>query len=489
MRDHSPITIEEFNGLWKRGDADSCPPDHFPAANNLQFIQGGFRTRDGIDPYLPYANIVRTYTFTQESGQSILSLDAAGNIFDSGSPTPFVPILSIPGMLDFDFVSIAGRAYLTPSDGEKGLENEFVYVYQGDGSSARKAAGSGPSGSLSLANSATAGNVEAGYHVFAAVYETDTGFLTNINTPIAILAPGGKKVDISSIPVSPDSFVTKVHIVATKAISATFYDGNVNGYEFFFIPGAEVVNGVTTLAVSFFDSELLDSADDLQDLFTEIPAGVGVNTYHGRLLVWATFTDISLVLVSNVGEPEAINQISGLLIFPLDGKPITRAQEFRDILYVFKQTRTNAWTDNGDDPSAWPMTVLDQGIGSCQHGVAAVLDSGGVNVDYLVICDYAGVMLFNGSYVRPEFSFKIRDFWLALERDDFGRIQVLNDVIQQFLYIVLPDGSILFADYSNGLDPEKVRWCPWTIDVEVTSVTLINTSTLVIGGRRALVTI
>lgn len=486
MRDHSPIVIEEFNGLYRRGDTDSCPPDHFPDCENVQYIQGGFRTRDGIDPYLPYANILRIYTFTQETGQSILSLDAAGNIFDSGAPDPFVPILTVIGMTDFDLLSFAGRAYLTPTNGRTGLENEFVYVYQGDGSPARKAAGFGPSGSLTLANSGTTGNVEAGYHVFAAVYETDTGFLTNINTPIAIQAPGGKKVDISNIPVSTDPAVTKVHILATKAIAPTFYNGDVNGYEFFKIPDAVVDNGVTTLSVSFFDAELLESADSLQDLFSEIPAGVGLNSYHNRLLVWATFDNISVCYVSDAGEPEAINQISGLLIFPLDGRPITRMQEFRDVLYGFKQTRCNAWTDNGDDPSSWPLTILDQGIGCSLHGCAAVLDSGGVNVDYLIITDFSGIMLFNGSFIRPELSYKIQDYWLALDRDEFHKIQVLNDCILQRLYIVQPDGRILFADYANGLDAKTIRFAPWRADLEVTAITLINTSTLVIGARREL---
>jgi hypothetical protein len=46
MRDHEPIVLEEFNGLWKRGDPESCPIDHFPDGENFQSIESGFETRD-----------------------------------------------------------------------------------------------------------------------------------------------------------------------------------------------------------------------------------------------------------------------------------------------------------------------------------------------------------------------------------------------------------------------------------------------------------
>ena len=487
MRDHKPIVIEEFNGFWKRGDADSTPLDHFSNCDNIQFIQSGFKTRDGVDTYLAYSNVLRIYTFIQETGQSLLVLTEGGSIYDTGSPTPSVPILIVSGMTDFGYVSISGRAYLTPSDGGVGLENEFVYVYAGDGTPARKAAGVAPvdaDGALAAANSATAGFVEAGVHIFGVVYETDTGFLTSIgpDTLAVLTVPGSKKVDLTNIPVSPNSYVTKVHIVATKAISTTFYTGNPDGYQFFFVPGAVVNNGITTLTVSFFDADLLADASHLQDLFEEIPAQVGLGTYHGRMIGWASFEDISVVRVSFPGEPEAISQIDGLLIVPLDGTPLTNAQEFRDVLYVYKQIRTFAYSDNGDVPSSWLITILDQGIGASVHGVGTVLDSGGVNVDFLIIVDYSGIMLFNGAYIRPELSWKIKDYWLAIDRDKFKDIQIINDSITQIIYITLPDFHMLIGDYSNGLDPKNIRWTKWTFDFRVKTITLIETNTLIIGS-------
>ena len=136
MRDHNPLILEEFNGLFIRGDFDSVPADHFADCDNVQFIQGGFRTRDGLDTYfannLGIYDVIRMYTFVQESGQSVLILDKYGDIYDVQGSTVLGPILSIPTMTDFGFVSMNGRAYLTPCNGVTGLQNEFIYVYEGD---------------------------------------------------------------------------------------------------------------------------------------------------------------------------------------------------------------------------------------------------------------------------------------------------------------------------------------------------------------------
>src|SRR5712691_9067379 len=107
MRGHSELVIEQFNGLWARGDADSTPPDHFSECNNIQFIQGGFETRNGLDKYLSgnfgLNSIVRMYTFVQETGESLLVLDIYGNIYDVQGTTVLGPILTIAGMTDFAF--------------------------------------------------------------------------------------------------------------------------------------------------------------------------------------------------------------------------------------------------------------------------------------------------------------------------------------------------------------------------------------------------
>ena len=528
MRDHEPIVIEEFNGLWKRGDAESCPLDHFSDCENIQFIYSGFETRDGVDVLYVgpnsdqlIANVARIYTYVRyDNEQRLLVLDTLGNVYDAGQLNPTNPILTIPEMTDFAFVSVGGRAYISPHNGVTGLPDEFLYVYLGDGNPARKAAGKGPVGNtgFAAASSATTGKVEQGYHIFAVVYETDTGFLTRLG-PIEDsvdyddpevekdnffaelnVTVDDKKVSLSGIPVSPNAFVKFRHIVATKAIDPAFYDKNREGYQFFFIPEGKIENNTdTTFEVDFFDQDLLDDASHLLDLFSEIPAFVGLNTYHGRLVGVAEYGAPSQIVeddesslastarVSYPGEPEAIDQVSGLIIAPLDGNELTNAQEFRDVLYLFKKTRTYAYSDNGDDPSSWPLTIIDQGIGASVHGIATVLDSGGVNIEYLIIIDYSGVMTFNGIFQRPELSWKIRDFWFDLDRSAFKVIQCINDSVNQMFYCTLTNYRLLVGDYKNAFDPEKIRWAVWRFDFQVDTITIFNTETLVLGSRAPLI--
>lgn len=494
MRNHDPIVIEEFNGLWARGGTDSTPLDHWSDCNNVDFIESGFKTRDGInvrEPGIP--NVLKVYNYPKISSESLLILDTSGNIFDSAYPS--TPILTISGMLDFGLAFFAGRAYISPSTTVHGMAGEFLYVYLGDGTVARKAGGAPPTnaeGALNTINAGAAGNVEPGYHIFGAVYETDTGFLTQIgpDTLVALLAPGPNKVDISAIPVSASPYVTKVHIVATRAIEPTIYNGDTRGYEFFFIPGAFVTNGTTTLTVNFFDSELLDDASHLLDLYSEIPAGVGLTEYHGRLLLYTLEPNVAqnTILVSYPGEPEAFDQITGLIELEGDNQPITICRELRDVLYIFKYVKTFAINDNGDVPSSWNVIILDQGIGASLHGIASVLDTTGQNVDFLMVTNYAGMYLFNGTYTFPELSFKIADLWSSLlegtqQFGNFQRTEIYNDSILKRIYFITPDLNLMImADYQHGLDNKNIRWTKWTFDIQLNSICLTDFNTLIIGA-------
>ena len=498
MRDHNPVVIEEFNGLWVRGDPETVPLDHFSQAINVQYIESGFRTRDGIEPYqtaTAIGNVVRIYNYVLPTGDSILTLDSNGDIYHTISPTvTYGPILSIPAMTDFGFIAVAGRAYITPynstinsigQSAEIGLEDEFLYVYRGDGVAARKAGGA-PSVSATplVAVPGVAGFSDLGFHIFAIVFETNTGYLTAPGPLTFATATSVSEVQgytISSIPVSPDTFVTKRHIVASKKVLG--YNGDQDGYQLFFVPDGNIDDNTTTSKViSFYDIDLLEDASHLIDNFSEIPAGVALATYNGRMILTTEFDNISLVRVSAPGEPEAFDQVDGLIIIPLDGNPVTNAQEFRDVLYIYKKTRTYACVDNEDIPSTWIPEPVDQGIGAPVHGISQVLDSGGVNVEYLVIADFSGIMLFNGAYTRPELSWKIATFWLEIDHFEFRKIQMVNDTINQIIYLTLPDSSILSGDYSNGINPKAIKWAIWNFDIEATTIALINVNRLIIGS-------
>ena len=503
MRDHEPITLKEFNGLWDRGEVDEVPLDHFQDCENIRFVgDGAVATRYGIDKHqnvaVPLGNVVRTYNYIISSGSTLIVLTYDGtdgkiyHVVDS--TTVHGPLLTIAGMEDFGFAQYAGRAYITPfktfTQGalniEKGLQSQFLYVYLGDGTAARKAAGATPAGTLTVGDGA-AGFTDAGFHLFGVVGETDTGFLSS---PVAFAShttSAALSVSFSTVPTFSGAQWTKRHIVATKII--VDYNGNTTGYTYYFIPGATINDNVaTTLAnQSFFDADLLEDASHLLDNFSEIPAGVGIGFYHNRLCLYTTFNDISIVLVSAPGEPEAISQIDGLIVVPLDGNPITNLQEMRDVMYVFKRVRTVSYSDNDDVPSSWQMTSIDSALGTSVHGIATVIDSGSSSVDFLIVASYKGIILFNGTYVLPELSWKIINFWQSQDRDFYRRIQMLNDPIGQILYCCLPDRRLLIGDYAKGMNPKNIRWTPLRFDVKINTIALVNIDELIFGAEGRLV--
>ena len=500
MREHEPIRFDSFNGLYNRGVLIDTPMDHFSDCNNLKFIgDNSFGTRDGVGLWqnlpAPLSSILRMYNYPTTDKNTLLVLISGGAIYHIvDSTTVFGPILTIPTMTDFGFTPYAGRAYITPFttelvsglNRERGLTGEFMYVYKGDGTSARKAAGAKPTVAATVANGA-AGFTDAGIHIFGYVFETDTGYLSAPGGLVAFTTGALLSLNFSTINASPLAWVTKRHLVASKVINT--YNGDVNGYQLFFIPNGTIADNVTTIknGVSFYDQELFLDASHLSDNFADIPAGVGLTTYHNRLVTYCDYNNISLAYASAVGEPEAINQVDGVLLFPPDGNPITNASELRDVLYFFKRGRTGSFIDNGDIPSLWPYSGVDPSMGCGVHGIATVLDSGTSSIDYLLVASFKGITMFNGRYILPELTWKIQTLWLSQNfKTKFRIIQLVNDSVNQLIYAVLTDRSVLYGNYANGFDPKNIRWCPWTFDagpiqIYVNTLALVNVNQLVFG--------
>lgn len=502
LRDHEGVIISDFNGLWQRGDTDNTPMDHFTDCENIKFVgNNAIKNRDGIGisqtVSVPLENVKRIYNYPTMTGNTLIVLtydddQGEGNIYHVvNATTVFGPLLTIDDMTDFAFVPYAGRAYISPFTTfnvgglniEKGLEDEFLYVYAGDGTAARKAAGNpmSPDGSLTIANGAV-GHTDAGLHIFGFVRETISGALSAPGQLEAFTTVAAASVSFGNVQATGSPIIARRHLVATKVIPS--YNGDLRGYQFFFVPNA-TINDDTSLAlnnISFFDADLLDDASHLIDNYAEIPAGATLTLYHNRLVLTTTFDDISLGLVSYPGEPEAISMIDGLFVFPPDGNPITNAQELRDVLYVFKRSRTVSFTDNNDVPSSWPLVYVDNALGTCVHGIATVLDSGSSSVDYLIICTYQGITMFNGRYIVPELSWKVEAYWKALDRNDFRFIQIINAPIQKEIYTVLPTRQLLVGNYGNGMDPKKIRWSPWTFLPGVNTVAIFNIDEVILGS-------
>jgi hypothetical protein len=560
-RDHQPIVLDKFNGLWNRNDPDETPLDHFQDCENIKFVGvSSFATRDGINitqsVSLPISNVKRIYNFPCALGNTLIALsivNGVGSIYHViNATTTYGPLLSIYGMEDFAFIPYAGRAYISPIktyvigslNVEKGLDSDFVYVYKGDGTAARKAAGDPLIGQISISNG-NPGHTDAGLHIFGFVGETDTGYLTPPGALNSFTTVAGSSVSFGNVPQGrivtnsvgqyiPGGFplgfdefddvpllvndpnllqlqetvvteeddatpltsypfaifsnvgspyIVKRHLVASKVI--TGFNGDLTGYTLYFVPDAIIPNNTDLFLnnISFYDQDLLDDASHLFDNRSSIPAVASLSLFHNRLVACCTSVDISLGMISHIGEPEAISAIDGLIVVPPDGNPITNGQELRDILYIFKRAKTVAFIDNGGEPATWPEVLVDNALGTPIHGISTVLDSGASTVDFLIVATYQGISLFNGRYITPELSWKIEGYWRALSRSEFRKIQIINAPIQKEIYIILPTGKLLVGNYGNGLDPMKIRWAPWSFAMGVNSIAVWNIDEILIGAN------
>lgn len=362
-----------------------------------------------------------------------------------------------------------------------GLNGEFLYVYDGDGTNARKAAGIGLTGTLSIASGA-AGHTDAGNHVFGFVSESKSGYLAPPGALKVFNTLATNSVSFGNVPVG-NSTVVKRHLVASKKITGSV-STNLSSYDLFFVPNATINNNTDLFLnnISFFDADLLDDASHLIDNFTSIPAGSFLTLYRGRLVLGCVYTDINLVLVSAEGEPEAISQVSGLLATQPNGFPVSNAAEFRDTLYVFRPNSTMSFTDNGDDPSSWKLVEIDAALGTQCHGISQFLNSSTQNIDFLIIATYQGISLFTGTYQTPELSWDIESLWRSLDRTNFGRIQIANNIVKKRIYIILPDRSLLVGFFQGGLDPKLIQWEQWTFAQPVNTIAVTTIDTDIIGS-------
>lgn len=485
LRDHDPITLSNFSGIFDRGEDDVCPPDYFLDALNVVFKEGSVETRFGTSLSVSLNNIRRAKSYKRPGeADRLLLLDGSGNLWDSTNLV--TPILTIVAMTDFGMVSLYGRAYITPHNGVRGLPGQSVYVYEGSGA-ARIAAGGIPSGATMVAaDNPAAGSVEAGGHLFAVAFETSTGYITRPGPEVYTLytAPGGKKVDLSGVLVGPAGTIRR-HILASKILPVS-YNGDQSSIELFFVPNGTIGDNVTTIiTLNFFDADLSDSADYLADELTSIPAGVGIGVYGSRMVVCGPDDDESRVWVSKAGYPESFDAVEGFLrAFPGDaGGGVKNVIEYRSRLYLVKSLRTYATEDTGDNAAFWSVTAVDQSVGSECHGVMRVLDIPGSALDVFAVADRSGLLLYNGTFSGGNLTWSIDDIWERVNKNAFNQIEVAMDPVRSLIYVAVPldaavrNSHVLVGDFQEGLGPDTIRWVIWSFPKAPTTI-VVDTNTV-----------
>lgn len=466
IQDHQLLSIDKFLGLYGIDDyTDSVPPYFFiDELNNISYGDE-LRSRDGFDISIPSGPIIQHAVYRRQGEAArIIALMPSGNLWDLTTSTL---ILSIPEMTGFAINFYNNRAFISPHNGEFGLPGQFVYVYSGTGT-ARRAAGTKPSAGFTTTISNTTGVIEAGTHIFAWAFETDSGFVTAPSDEVTLVFDGTKAVDFSNIPIGPSGVVAR-RLVASRAIQD--YNGNPLAYEMFFVPGGRISNNTVTIlnGVDFYDVDLQLSADYLYDQLENIPASVFIITYGRRLCYGGTNEDKNIVWISNPLEPESIHSSAGFIPFdPFETEGVKDGTEFRDSLFICKRDKTYTIRDNGAEPSTWghPIT-LDSAIGCDVNGIARYYNSTGSRIEYFTVTSPSGLFKFNGIYEEVPLSRNIKNWWERFDLRKLNKFVTLIDQKKMLIYILVAidetdkTNAIIVGNFENGFSWDRIRWHFW----------------------------
>src|SRR6187455_3050729 len=83
MRDHEPVVIDDFKGLFQKGDPEETPQDYFADCENIQYVGvGSFKTRPGVARHqnvaVPLGNVVRIYNYITQDKNTLIVLTYDG---------------------------------------------------------------------------------------------------------------------------------------------------------------------------------------------------------------------------------------------------------------------------------------------------------------------------------------------------------------------------------------------------------------------------
>lgn len=488
MLEDEKIVIEDFGGLYSRGMDDTIPPGHFKVCHNAAFNERQIASRFGTKRSFTFSfRPTKLFLGVIGGTRFFLILDDQGLIHRDAGPAIGVVVHLAGTQTDFSALNLYNRIYLSPNLGDyigTGFYNNLLQVYTGTGN-VRNAGGIAPATSFTSLTDGIAGVVTAGVHKFAVSFVTDTGFITPPSPLASYTAPGSKKVDLTGIPLGPAECVGR-RILCTKA----------NELELFFVPGTGIINDNTSTIVTldFADTDLVASADYLNDIYDVIPAGMQLVNYKGRLIIVG---GAGTVLVSNVRDPETFHKVTGFLAIPTEVSvlnPPVSGWVLRDTLYISKFPGVYAVQDSGDlSPNNWPVSVVDESIGCYPNGIGSYTSeySGRSTSDHDIILTQQGICLFDGVFRRPAMTWKIEDFWSKVVQEDtnnilginfnFWRFTLTHDVVLKKFYVNCATATynplygwwvVLHGDYSKGWEFNNIKWSIWEFPFYASAVVM-----------------
>ncbi len=498
-KDSTPVELGPWRGLYRRGD--------MPPANYMHTCSDVMFRGDIVYPRPTFEEIrsiglkpLRAYPFklsTNPIGSRWLMLlerpAMTPQVFDVtvGGPSTLVYTLGSVLSIDMSILVAYDRAYLTFHDRIRASQFEPVIVWDPALMAAgRPMAGPKPTGTFTVASSATNGNVEAGQHIYAVANEYNTGHVTPPNLYVSLTSPGGKCVDLSVIPLGPTDVVAR-WILMSRVVNNP--DPNLANIKLFF--GFRVPDNTTTTlsgtnAINLYDSQLISDADYLKDLYETVSSGLAIGMFSNRLILGNVFVpagtnpqlpilppkaEHSLLLGSKPGLLESISKVDGFRqVTKSEGGGIKHVSEVNGILYARKSFMTFALQDNGAEFNKWPINQLDIANGTEFMGVSTFPGtSSGSSQGVQIVADRSGLQVFDGQAPPRALTWAVDDIWRSLDSARFAEIMVTVDPERKRLAVLLPphkyDGvavpamdHMLLGDFDDGLNPESIKWSYWS---------------------------
>lgn len=513
------IVIDTFRGIYDRRSTgvieslteqvgyENLPEGYVRQQQNTIFTQGGFQNRPPV-----------RYRYNLGGTITDLLLVAEGNVLILRVNDAYIAAILIKANYSFTTVGVATRKFGTTGyDTLISSNSESPYFVNSATGANRAVAGAAPATAPAAANGA-AGKVEAGLHLITVAYETDSGFITKYRLPATqYTAPGALKINLTAIPVGPAGTIAR-NILATKVIHQ--FNGDTAAYEEFFVPGGRLADNVTTiLTIDFYDTELVSSADYLNDLEASLTGYVYLTTYNNMAVYVINNSTIpGATILSLPGSFESISLVDGV-ISDISAKDTVTAFVYQGALYLISASgAVNAYRDNGGPPNTWKATPIATGITPLSSVSTSILNPPTIATipsiwgaasnsttdaklveNGILISVREGIYLFQGSFSVKPLTWNIDGLWKSLVLSSIDAIssnpfKVVVDPNKKVFYVAPlgtlnvglptlypPDyykNAILVCDYSEGLSWDTVKWSIWKFPFTIGSINIYKNGTI-----------
>jgi hypothetical protein len=243
------IELTEFAGIWARGNPDEVPQNHAVDCLNMKLnSKGQAITRFGtsilqagpagkhLKQFFQSGILPAPIASDTVNSLNWIFLDDTNNLYVNNGGS----IYHLNGMSDFAALNLFNRTFISPNSGRFGFQNSVLLIYYNYNSTwiLRPAAGAAPqenTAAFAAAQTVNPGDIPAGLHYFAVIYEMDTGYQTQPgpkleNLGVFTVTNGNPTTIASTVTFNPldiSNFTTGSYVFLSGATGAWV---NLNGY-------------------------------------------------------------------------------------------------------------------------------------------------------------------------------------------------------------------------------------------------------------------